>query len=355
MIPNNHPFLLAETAFHHQADITFTKELITHAAETGVDAIKFHLLFNLDDYFIKEHAAYTALKELCINPADWISIHQYTLSAGLKPVYLCNDVQAFEWVNSLPKEETLAAEIHATGINDVFLLEQATKFHGTIILGSGGSTIDELTFAIDFLKNNGKHDILLMHGFQNFPTAYTDINFSRMHMLKQLFDLPVGYADHTDPLDENNAMITCLGVAAGFNVVEKHFTHAFGEKRVDSQAAVSVETLKKIKSLMQIAWHTWGGNPLSVADAEKKYGDTGPMRKAIVAKHPIKSGTKITLQDISYKRTNSSVPFKQKDLNLLLDGVAKTDIETDTPLTFENIQYTFNTGDTSSFFIHKNK
>ncbi len=355
MIPNTKPFLLAETAFHHQADLDFLRELIMQASQAEVDAIKFHLLFNLDDYFIKTHTAYQALKELCIQPQDWKEIHKFTLEKGLKPVYLCNDVAALEWVNSLPTEETLAAEIHATGINDIQLLNQACLYQGTIILGSGGSTVDELSYAIDYLKSQGKTDIFLMHGFQNYPTSHTDINLSRMRFLNQSFNLPVGYADHTDPNDPNNAFISCMGVSAGFNVVEKHFTHAFGEKRVDSQAAVSVDTLKQIKTLMQTAWESWGGNVFYLSEAEKKYGDTGPLRKAIVAKHAIKKGSIISLADISFKRTNESVPFKQKDLNLLIGGHAKVDIDTDTPLTFENIQYTFNTADTSAFFIHKNK
>jgi sialic acid synthase SpsE len=175
-----------------------------------------------------------------------------------------------------------AIEIHATALNDVFLLDKASYFKNTVIIGTGGSTLDEIDYAVNYLKQKGKDDIFLMHGFQNYPTDYKDIKLERMNKLSELFNLPVGYADHTDPLDKNNEYISCLGVANGYNVIEKHFTHRFGEKRIDSQSAISIGQMKKVQEIAKITFESLGvEGSLQMADAELNYGNTGPMTKQL--------------------------------------------------------------------------
>ena len=306
MITNDKPFLIGETAFHHQGDVNFLNRLIDGGIKAGVDTLKFHLLFDIDDYFVRNHTAYDSLVKMLISKEIWFEIHRSLQIKGIKPIYLCNDIAALQWVNHLQEDSVAAVEIHATGIDDIFLLREASNFAGTVILGAGGSTLDDLFYAINVLRENGKDDILLMHGFQNYPTDYREIVFSKMNLLKSLFELPVGYADHTDPADELNAYISCLPQAQRFNILEKHFTCAPEEKRIDSQSAVSIEQLEKIKKLMEIVFQTHGDNPIKMSLAEKKYGDTGPMKKAIVARKNLPKGHIISISDIAFKRTNAS-------------------------------------------------
>lgn len=353
MLPDNVPFLIGETAFHHQGNLSFLEELINGGIEAGVDVLKFHLLFDIDDYFVKDHVGYSAIKELMIPQSGWERIHELLEKKNISPIYLCNDTASLRWVKTLPEKSVLAVEIHATGINDPFLLQEALDFKATVILGAGGATIDDLHFAIDFLRSNGKNDILLMHGFQNYPTDYNDIVFSKMRFLKDVFNLPVGYADHTDPNDDLNAVISCIPMAQGFNILEKHFTHVPGEKRIDSQAAVSLGKITEIKKMMAALYATYGKDPLRMSEPEKKYGDTGPMRKAIVARHHLPKDHIIEIKDVAFKRTNSSVPVKQRDLHLIIGGKTKKEILPDTPLTFDIIEYGFRQGEFKQFFANK--
>lgn len=349
MLPVEKPYLIAETAFHHQGDIEFLLKLIDNAALIGADAIKFHLLFDLEDYMIATHQAYKALEELMIPIPRWTEVINYAIKKQLDIICLCNDVKSIKWVSD-NFNDIKAIELHAVGINDTFLLREAAQFDGTIILGSGGSSLDEIQYAVDILKGLNKDDVFLMHGFQNYPTDYKDIVFSKMSALHSLFNLPIGYADHTDPEDEYNTFISVIPQSLGFNVLEKHFTHAYGEKRIDSQAAVSIAKLKEVKSLMDIVWSTRGDDPLAMSIAEKKYGDTGPMKKAIVARKFIEKGKQIKLDDVAFKRTNHSAMIKQKDLPLIINSSAREDIQQDETLDFSNVEYNFNLAEFSQFF-----
>ncbi len=353
MITSESPYLIGETAFHHQGETEYLKKLILAAADLELDAIKFHLLFDVGDYFVQEHPAFETLKAWTFSAAEWQELFNLANDKHLDIIALCNDVASLEWINKECKTPLKAVELHATGINDIFLLNEAARFSNTVMLGVGGSTLDQLDFAINLLKNQNKNDIFLMYGFQNYPTDYKDINFRKINLIQSLFGLPVGYADHTDPKDANNELITASAILKGVNVLEKHFTLDIKEKRIDSQAAVSLEQMKKIKELSNVLHLVNGRGGMEMSDAEKKYGDVGPMKKAIVARRKIPVDKVITLEDLAYKRTPESSYLAQHDIELLIGSKAISKIEKDETISYSKIAYKFNVAETGQFFNNK--
>ncbi|WP_299259069.1 N-acetylneuraminate synthase family protein [uncultured Aquimarina sp.] len=353
MIEKNQPYLIGETAFHHEGDIPFLKTLVDHGKNTKIDAIKFHLLLDLDEYFVKKHEAYDILKNWLLTKEQWLDVLSYTNQKGLDTILLCNDPDSVDFAIENSDKNIIAIELHATGLNDYFLLEKASKFKGTVILGVGGSSIDEIYYAITTLNNLGQEDIFLMYGFQNYPTRYEEINLNKMLKLKDLFDLPVGYADHTDPSNPLNEYVSTLGMPLGINVCEKHFTHAFGEKRIDAQAAVTLEQLANIREMMDVANISLGDGTLAMSDAELSYGNTGPMKKAIVAKTKIKKGEVISLENVSFKRTNESTYMLQSFFPRLIGLTVNKDIEMDDFIDFSNVEYEFRKENSDQFKANK--
>jgi len=353
MLENSKSYIIGETAFHHQGEMEYLKNLIQAAADLELDAIKFHLLFDVGDYFVENHPGFEIIKPWTFSKQEWQEIFDFAETKELEIVALCNDLASLEWVNNECKTTVKVVEIHATGINDIFLLNEAAKFKNTVMLGVGGSTLDQLDFAINLLNKQNKYDIFLMYGFQNYPTDYKDINFSKIGLIKNLFKLPVGYADHTNPKDENNELITASAMLKGINVLEKHFTLDVDEKRVDSQAAVSIQQMKKIKELSEIMHLVNGRGGLEMSDAEKKYGDIGPMKKAIVARRKIPVDKVITLEDLAYKRTPESSYLAQNGIELLLGSKAISQMQKDEIISYSKIAYKFNVAETAQFFNNK--
>jgi|SRR5690606_17513961 len=347
-------YFIAETAFHHEGNINFLEELVTHLLKLDVQAIKFHLLFDVDDYMVPNHSAIQVIKNLCIPEKNWKKIFQQVKDTGKEIVALTNDLASLRYINTIQEDFPISAiELHSTGLNDIFLLKEAVLFKKTVILGIGGSTFDEVQFAVDFLFDHGKKDILLMHGFQNYPTNYEDINFARINFFKNAFELPMGYADHTDPNDLNNAMISVLPAMLGVNIFEKHVTHVFGEKRIDAQAAISLQTMNEIIKLGNEIQKTLGNKSMSFSEAEKNYGNTGPMKKALVARKDIAAGTIIQLEDLAYKRTDESSSLIQKDILKILGSEVTIDILQNELISYSKIKYNFKKQSNDQFFIKK--
>lgn len=350
----NKPYYIAETAFHHEGDDQFLLKLINDIHHLDFNAYKFHLLFDLNNYIIKEHEANKVLRDIQIGKEDWLSLFEVVKNHNKEIVLLCNDLESLKFSNSLQNEYPISAvELHSTGLNDIYLLEESLNFNKTIILGVGGSTFDEIKYAIDFLTSNGKNDILLMHGFQNYPTNYEDVNFRRLDLLKKAFNLPLGYADHTDPLDPKNELISILPIIKETYIIEKHVTNVFGEKRIDSQAAISIDQFEKIIDLGNSIYKTIGESAFNLSTAELNYGNTGPMKKALVANKPIKKGEELTREHIAFKRTEKSSSLLQKDFNKLLGSIAVVDINEDEILDFSNVEYQFKKQSFDQFFIKR--
>ena len=326
--PKEKPYIIAETAYNHEGDINYLLKMIDELAEIKVNAVKFHLLLNIDSYMKKTHPLYKQVKKWMFSEKQWDKIISHANRKKLDIVALCDDVESIQYIIG-KKKKIRAIELHATSINDYFVLSEVSKFNGLIILGIGGTNTEEISYAVDFLKKHRKKDILLMYGFQSYPTNYEDINLSKMIKLHDLYNLPVGYADHTSYSDPNNLIISISAALLGFPILEKHYTLNEGKKRIDYHAAVGEKKMKDICDLMQLALKVRGNGKNTMSEPEKAYGKVGPMKKAIVAKKDIRKGEKLTIEKLWFKRNPEESKIPQKKFLQILKHRAKVDIKKD--------------------------
>ena len=334
------PYIIGETADNHEGDIQYLYKMIDDINKVKLNAVKFHLLLNSESYFQKKHPLNKNIQKWMFNEKEWAEILKYSQKKKMDIIALCDDVESLQFINK-NFSEIFAVELHAVSLNDYYLLEEAANFKGKIILGVGGSTLDEIQYAIYFLKTSGKDDLLLMYGFQSYPTNYSDINLSKMNKIRDLFNLQVGYADHTAFNDTNNEIISVMAAMMGYNILEKHYTPDFGVERIDFHAAVGKKQMLKIKELMNLALTVLGNGSLKMSEAELKYGNTGPMKKAIVAKKDIKKGEILSLNNLWFKRTEESSPLKQYIFPQLLGLTTKKDIKEDEIIDFSKVEFEF--------------
>jgi sialic acid synthase SpsE len=342
------PYIIGETAYNHEGDINYLHKMIDDIAELELNAVKFHLLLKPESYLQKRHPMIEEYRKWIFNEQQWGEIIDYSNKKGLDVIALCDDVESIEYILKNNKE-VCAIELHATGLNDYFLLESVSKFNSVIILGVGGSTMDEIWYAVDFLKSRGKNEIILMYGFQSYPTKYTDINLAKMLKIKNLFNLPIGYADHTAFDDPNNEIISVMAAMVDTNILEKHYTPDYGKERIDYHAAVGKEQMLRIKELMKLALTVYGDGELKMSKAELEYGNVGPMKKAVVAKTDIKKGEKLSFDNLWFKRTEEGSSIKQYQFLQLIGLEATKDIKEDEIIDFTNIKYEFKKADLESF------
>lgn len=328
-------YLIAETAYHHQGELQYLYRMIDDISDLRLKAIKFHLLLNTQSYMTKTHPLFKELQKWLFTKNEWQKLIDYSYKKKLEVIALCDDVESIEFLLK-NKIRVAGIELHASCMNDYFMMKKLLKYKGVIILGIGGTTDEEIDYAVKFFNKN-KKQLLLMYGFQSFPTDYKKINLTKLIKIRDKYKLSIGYADHTSYNDPNNEFISSLACALGFNILEKHYTPQPGKKRIDYQSAVSREQIKKIKQLSELALVVRGSVDVEMSKDEKDYGKIGPMKKAIVSKNLIKKGAKLSFNNLWFKRTDKQSPLKQNQFLSLVGLKAKKDIKKDEIIDFSKV------------------
>jgi len=302
--------LIAETAWHHDGNFEFFNKLVDEILnKTKANYIKFHITLDVDEYMHHDHPGYDWAKERIFTKSQWSELFEKVIANGKKLMLLFNDKEAIDFGMTYNPE---LVEIHSVCLNDIKLLKHLkNKINNTtkIVLGVGGTDIYEVENAIEVI---GTKKIVLMHGFQNYPTNYNDINFSKIRRLMSMYlSYSHGYADHTAWDNENNSLITLLGASLGMDYIEKHVTIETGEGRTDWQAAIDIESFNGLSEKLEILEQANGDGYLKMNDGEKAYSTFGAMKKAAILSKDVKKGDILTLDSFEFKRTGQSSDLSQ--------------------------------------------
>lgn len=323
--------LIAETAWHHEGDFIFMKNLVSKiVTKTNVDIIKMHITIDFDEYMDSGHEAYKKLKSMIFTKDQWRELITIVHQSNKEIMLLLNDTQAIEFGLSF---NPTYVEIHSVCLNDIIMLERLKnniKKETKIVLGVGGTSVDEIKNVINFLKHS---NIILMFGFQNYPTEYEDVNLNKIRRLISMFpNFEYGYADHTAGDSNYNELITLLSAACGMQYLEKHVTTNFGEKRIDWSSAISLDMLNNLQEKMKILNKLNGNGSLSMNLGERNYSIFGPMKKAGVLTSDIQKGNLLKLRDIKFIRTKEISDMSQIDVINSIGKIIGNDLKKGTIL-----------------------
>jgi N,N'-diacetyllegionaminate synthase len=305
--------LIAETAWHHEGDFKFMENLVIEVCtKTNADIVKLHITLDLDEYMEKKHPSYNVLKSWLFSKEQWTHLIKIIRKNKKELMLLINDLAAIDFAFNFAPEYV---EIHSVCLNDIFLLHKLKKHIKNdvqVVLGVGGTSIEEIEYAVNYLKHP---NILMMFGFQNYPTIYHDINLGKIRRLMKLFSFAeFGYADHTAWDSPQNELITLLGAATGMSYIEKHVTTVYGEERTDWSAAISIKMFRDLAKKVGILEELEGDASLAMNQGELEYSKFGLMKKAAVIKVEIHAGERLTKEKIRFTRTKSLSDLSQLDV-----------------------------------------
>jgi sialic acid synthase SpsE len=288
--------VIAEFANAFEGDKATCFEMIDKAVDSAVDALKFQIFF-ADDLLVPEHPKYDVFKRLETKREDWQDILGYAQKTG-KLIFM--DVfgeESFEFSRNFVID---AYKIPPSDMANELLIDRVSSSGTSIILSAGASSMKDIENAINICKKNHLKDYVIMHGFQSYPTKLEDTNLDLIKVLKDKFNCPVGYADHGDGGTEMALLIPLLAVAKGARLIEKHFTLNRDLKRTDYQSSVNPDVLKKMVHYIKDLDIVFGKSYKELSPDEEEY--RRDVRKRVVTRRKIKTGEKIDIKDLAFKR-----------------------------------------------------
>jgi N-acetylneuraminate synthase len=170
-----------------------------------------------------------------------------------------------------------------------------------------------------------KRKIILLHCTTQYPTNPQDVNLKAMDTLKDIFDFPVGYSDHTQ-----GGAISVAAVARGSVVIEKHFTTSHQLPGPDQAASMEPQLFKQmVEDIRKVEIALGSGRKLPTA---VELQNSPVVRKSIVADRLIFKGQEFSEENIIPKSPEGGIsPFYYWDL---LGKCAKRDYANDEMIDF---------------------
>ena len=331
-------FIIAEGGVNHNGSVEIAKELIDRAKAAGADAIKFQtfkaekLVSKTADKAAyqkkttsKKESHYEMLRRLELDEED----HQELMNhcRKRKITFLSSPFDE-ESADLLEKLGMRMFKIPSGELTNLPFLQHIAKKNKPIIMSTGMSTLKEVEEALKAIFKTGNKKVTLLHCVTEYPAPFKEINLKAMLTLKEAFNLPVGYSDHTKGIE-----IAIAAVALGAQIIEKHFTLDKNMDGPDHKASIDPLELKQMIKAIRNVQTSLGDGVKKPAICELK--NINIARKSIVATRDIEKGERITRAKVAVKRPGSGI--QPKDLNKLLGHVTKCAIKADQVITWAKV------------------
>jgi len=308
-------FVIAEAGVNHNGDLGKAKEMIDVAADFGADAVKFQT-FRAEKLVTRtagkaeyqERSAggktqYDMLKQLELTDSGFYELSAYSKRRGIIFLSSAFDVQSADLLGEIGVD---AFKMGSGELTNLPLLKHVAGKGKPMILSSGMSTLDEIREAIKVVNLGGCKELILLHCTSSYPTEVKDANLRMIPALKTIFDIPVGFSDHTQ-----SKVIPAVAVALGAVVVEKHFTLDHDLPGPDHRMSFEPKEFREMMENIRDVESSLGDGIKRITETEKHVRDVA--RRSIVAAVDIPAGVVLTREMLDIKRPGTGIEPKYLD------------------------------------------
>lgn len=296
-------FIIAEMACSHQGDVNVACDLINIAIEANADAVQIQV-YKKENYMNPAYKDWDLASRLELSQMEWSQVIDIIKKHDILFFAAGYDVESIQF---LVEKGVDAFKIHSSDTSNPEILEEMGKTKKPIFLSCGASKIEEIYETIKILREFGTEKLILMHGYQGFPTKIEDTHLKYIKTLEKIFDLNVGFYDHIDGGSILSKIIPIMAIGYGAKVIEKHFIMTREDKGIDYESSLNPDDFIEFIKLLRESEKAIGSeNVRDFTDGELWYRDY--CKKSIVAINDINEGTEITKKDVMFVRSDPGIP-----------------------------------------------
>lgn len=333
-------FIIAEAGSNHDRKLDQAFRLIDAAKEAGCDSVKFQT-YSADGLYSKKTPAIGYLKKNKLTkngetvwdlikkvemPRDWHKpLSDYCREKGILFFSTPFDLKA---VDELEAVKVPLYKIASFEITHLPLLKRVAQTKKPIILSTGMANLGDIERALDVIYGEGNKQVVLLHCAINYPPAFKDLHLKAITTLRQAFQVPVGFSDHT-----MGHVADVAAVALGACAIEKHFTLSRKLKGPDHPFALEPQELKAMVTAIRETEESLGVPIKRHTAAEEELHRLA--RRSLVAACDIPEGKTITAAMVDVKRPGFGIPTFLMDV--VVGRKARRNIEKDEILTWDKL------------------
>jgi N-acetylneuraminate synthase len=222
--PGQPCYIIAEIGINHNGEVDLAKRLISIAAASGCDAVKFQkrtpeiCVPQAQRSVMREtpwgYISYMEYREKVeFGRAEYQEIDRFCRDNKIDWFASCWDAPSVDFMHQF---DVPCFKIASASITDNELLRHTRATGKPILLSTGMSDLAGVERAVETV---GKQDLVLLHTVSTYPAYYNELNLRAIHTLAEHFDVPVGYSGH-----ETGIATTVASAALGACCVERHIT-----------------------------------------------------------------------------------------------------------------------------------
>ena len=307
------PYVIAEIGVNHEGSLATAKLLIESAKRGGADAAKFQTYkagliaskFS-PSYWDTSKEPTTSQYELftkydSFGEAEYKELAEHCKKHEIEFVSTPFDLGAVDMLNPLFRYFKIAS----ADITNPPLLKKVAQTRKPVILSTGASNIGEIDAALAILRGAGASEICLMHCILNYPTRNENAHLGMLIDLRNRYpELLLGYSDHTLPNEQMTSLVSAH--LLGAVVLEKHFTLDKTLPGNDHYHAMDEKDLARFQVNVKKVHELLGPTQLKAPIATEEISRLN-ARRSIVLTRNLKSGHKITQEDLVAKRPGTGI------------------------------------------------
>ena len=320
-------FIIAEIGINHNGNLNLCKKLISAAKKSGADAVKLQII-DPDSSYNKNTPSYKIFKKNILSFKQLVEIKNF---AKIKKIILFATPGDFKSLEIIKKLKFPAIKISSGLITNEALLIEAAKTNLPIILSTGMAYLSEIKKASQILKKykNKKYSILKCTSL--YPSPASKVNLNSIITLGELFNVPIGFSDHTK---NNDACIA--SVSLGAKIIEKHFTLDKRLKVPDQKISADPNQFSKLVKSIRNIEKLLGNKDIFPSKEEIKKRKIN--HRTIISIKKIKKDEIFTIKNIALKRSlNSNSGLHPRYFFKIIGKKNKHPIRKDTKISKKNL------------------
>ena len=256
---NNRTYIIAEIGINHRGDIEIAKQLIQSAAQSGVDAVKFQTYLTEQRAPKGDDDLFKILKSLELPFQAFKELKNYAKQFNVDFFSTPFDKESVDYLEEIGTDLYKIASFDVTNFP---LLKKIAQTGKPVIMSVGMSNLNEIENAYKILKG-GTNNIAILHCISSYPTNEKNSNLSNIYKIQDQYKCIVGHSDHT-----NDIKVPIYAVAAGAQIVEKHFKIDKDFECIDSTVSITEIQMKKLVAEIRNIEEIFGTPIFGIRDSE---------------------------------------------------------------------------------------
>lgn len=314
MLGEGHPPLfVAELGTCHEGSLEIAKENASRAVAAGADCIKTELFSHTEVF--DPSARKTWASRTCSYDESLIEHmrrYEFTLDQHAEIKQLADELGVpfmatahdFERVDFLTRIGAAAVKIASPDIVHLPLIRYAARSGLALFLDTGGAYQHEVEQAVKTARDEGCDRICVNHNPTGHPAPADRHDLRVIARFKELFDCPVGLADHYDGYE-----MVWAAVLVGAHAVEKPVSRDRFREACEHIWSVTLDDLPQVIRTMHDMYAALGRSERRGPGLRP----SSPHRVALVAARDLQPGDRIGLDTVQFGKPRMGIGVEHWD------------------------------------------